>query len=76
LAEYVPCNALKRDWKCINSLIEKPEWEYCMGELNAQILRERVDWIQLAQDTDQWRTSVNTVMDLKFPLNPRNSLTT
>jgi hypothetical protein len=26
---------------------------------------EGVDWIHLAQDTDQWRTLVNTVMKLR-----------
>jgi len=26
-----------------------------------------VDWIHLAQDRDQWRTVVNTVMKLRVP---------
>jgi hypothetical protein len=26
-----------------------------------------VDWINLAQDTDRWRTLVNTVMNLRVP---------
>jgi hypothetical protein len=26
-----------------------------------------VDWIDLAQDRDQWRALVNMVMDLRFP---------
>jgi hypothetical protein len=34
-------------------------------------LRERgwggTDWIDLAQDRDQWRTLVNTVMNIRFP---------
>jgi hypothetical protein len=28
---------------------------------------EGVDWIHMAQDTDQWRAVVNTVMNLRFP---------
>jgi hypothetical protein len=26
-----------------------------------------IDWIDLAQDIDQWRTVVNTVMNLRVP---------
>jgi hypothetical protein len=26
-----------------------------------------IDWFDLAQDTDQWRTLVNTVMNLRVP---------
>jgi hypothetical protein len=36
-----------------------------------QILREKgwdgTDWIDLAQDRDQWRAIVNTVMNLQAP---------
>jgi hypothetical protein len=28
-----------------------------------------MDWIHLGQDTDQWRTLVNTVMNLRVPQN-------
>jgi hypothetical protein len=28
-----------------------------------------VDWIDLAQDRDQWRDLVNTVMNLRIPQN-------
>jgi hypothetical protein len=31
-----------------------------------------VDWIHLAQDRDQWRTLVNTVMNFMIPLTVRN----
>jgi hypothetical protein len=30
-----------------------------------------MDWIDLAQDTDQWRALVNTVMKLRVPYNVR-----
>jgi hypothetical protein len=33
-----------------------------------------MDWIYLAQDRDQWRTVVNTVMNLCVPYNPGKSL--
>jgi hypothetical protein len=26
-----------------------------------------VDWIDMAQDRDQWRALVNTVLNLRFP---------
>jgi len=28
---------------------------------------EGMDWIELAQDRDRWRTLVKTVMNLRFP---------
>jgi hypothetical protein len=41
-------------------------------------LRERgwggMDWIDLAQDRDQWRALVNTVMSIRFPYNDRKFL--
>ena len=34
-----------------------------------------MDWIDLAQDRDRWRTPVNEVMCLRVPLNMGNFLT-
>jgi hypothetical protein len=34
-----------------------------------------VDWIRLAQDRDQWRSVMNTVMDIRIPQNVGNFLT-
>jgi hypothetical protein len=36
---------------------------------------EGVDWMGLAQDREQWRDLVNTVMNLRVPLKARNFLT-
>jgi hypothetical protein len=34
-----------------------------------EIRWDGVDWIDLAQDRDQWRALVNTVMNLRVPYN-------
>jgi hypothetical protein len=31
------------------------------------VISQGVDWIDLAQDRDQWRTLLNTVMNLGVP---------
>jgi hypothetical protein len=36
---------------------------------------EVADWIHLAQDRDQWRVLVNTVMNLRIPKKAGNFLT-
>jgi hypothetical protein len=61
-------------------LVGKPEVNRPLGrprrrwEVNIRInLREigwgGMDWIDLAQDKDQWRALVNTVMNLRVPSN-------
>ena len=36
---------------------------------------EGMDWIDVAQDMDRWRTLVNVVMDLRIPKKAGNFLT-
>jgi hypothetical protein len=66
--------------KTCRVLVGKPEGKRPLGrpvrrwEDNIKInLREigwgGVDWIHLAQDRDQWRVLVNTVMNLRVPQN-------
>jgi hypothetical protein len=59
-------------------LVEKPEgkiplgspkrwWVYNIKMDLGEIGRGVMDWIDLAQDRDQWRALVNTVMNLWVP---------
>ena len=61
--------------KCIESFMGKPEGETFREDNIKMDLREMVcdpgNWIDLAQDRDQWRTYVGmTVMNLRVPLKP------
>jgi hypothetical protein len=35
---------------------------------------DRMDWIDLAQDRDQWKALVNTIMNFRIPQQARNFL--
>jgi hypothetical protein len=39
-----------------------------------EIVWDGTDWIDLAQDRDQWRALVNTVMNIRVPQNARKFL--
>jgi hypothetical protein len=69
------CSTHGKDEK-YNILVGKPEWKRPLGSPrhrwidNIRMdLREKgwegVDWIHLAQDRDQWRDVMNTVMNLR-----------
>jgi ribosome biogenesis protein Nip4 len=45
----------------------KRRWEDNIKMALRELGKEDVDWIHLAQDTDQWRVVVNTVMNLRVP---------
>jgi hypothetical protein len=42
-------------------------WEANIRTDIKEIVWEIVNWIHLAQDRDQWRAVVNTVMNLRIP---------
>jgi hypothetical protein len=42
-------------------------WEYNIRMNIRQVAWEGVDWIHLAQGTDQWRTLVNRVTNIGVP---------
>jgi hypothetical protein len=66
------------DRKSYNILVGKPEGKRPFGRPRSrwkdntrmdlrEIGWEDVDWIHVAQDRDQWRTVVNTVMEIRVP---------
>jgi hypothetical protein len=38
-----------------------------VGNIKMDLTRDRMGWIDLAQDRDQWKSLVNTVMNLRVP---------
>jgi hypothetical protein len=65
-----------RDEKCVKNFVVKPEGRRPLGmpRRSWTLIRmyvmetgwEVVNWIHLAQDKDQWRALVNTVMDIRI----------
>ena len=51
-------------------------WGEVLSGVDLQVGRcEGVDWIELAQERDRWRTLVNAVKNLRVPYNVENLLT-
>jgi hypothetical protein len=55
-------------------LVGKPQGERPLGRPRRrwvdnlrEIGRDGVDWVHMAQDRDQWRALVNTVLNLRVP---------
>ena len=56
-------------------LVGKPEGKRPLGRsrrrwvdnIRMDLQEGHVDWIELAQDRDRWRTLVSEVMNLRFP---------
>jgi hypothetical protein len=54
------------------TLVGKPEGKRALGRpgprwVDSVIGWDGMNWIDLAQNTDQWRALVNTIMNLRFP---------
>jgi hypothetical protein len=74
------CNTNEEKSNAYRILVRKPQGKRPLGRPRCRWadsikmdLREigwgGVDWIELAQDRDQWRALMNTVMNLRVPYN-------
>jgi hypothetical protein len=68
------CNTNGEKRNAYRILVGEPEGRRPLGRpRRKRVIREigwdGVDWIDLAQDSDQWRALVNTVMNLRIPKN-------
>jgi hypothetical protein len=72
------CRTNGGEEECIWILVGKTEGKRPLGRPRrrwvdnikmdlGEIGRDGVDWIDMAQDRDQWRALVNTVMNLRVP---------
>jgi hypothetical protein len=72
------CSTNERDENAYRILVGKPEGKRSPGRPRrrwvdnikmdlGELGWDGMDWIDLAQDRDQWRAVVNTVMDLRVP---------
>ena len=45
----------------------RSRWDYNIKMHLQEVGRVKIDWIELAQEWDRWRTLVNAVMNLRVP---------
>ena len=80
------CSAYGERRSVYRILVGKPEGRRplgrprCRWEVNIKMDLQKVScwsmgWVELAQDTDRWRTLVNAVMNFQDSYNARNFLT-
>jgi hypothetical protein len=72
------CNTHRQKINSYRILVAKPDGKTtlgrssrrCVDNIKANLMEMKwscMDWTQLAQDTDQWRALVNTMMDPRVP---------
>jgi hypothetical protein len=61
------CSTHRRDKECIQDFVGKPQRKRPLEKPRHEwedIIKMDLEWTDLAQDRDQWRALVNTVMNL------------